>query len=337
MFCLYSFLNSKMVQIGGSYIDEGAGGCVFRPYISCTDKVHIDNSKDTVGKIFDDHQYEGELKYFQLIKKYIDPKSEFTVDLLGTCKTDDKQFKPSDEKHKCSKYSRDFDQIIYEYGGKNLRKVLLSRDILMDDIVPHMRMLFKGIVTINKANFLHFDIKLDNILFEQRTNKFNIVDFGLMRRVDRVYTPNFVPKANFDYPWYCPEHKMWFLLQTIGMRSYEYALHLFERNFSIVKLSDIFKHFPEQETHFKAFYNLCKKTPEKAIEVIEKNAIKTDVYSLGMVLYHMLRYFAKTDLYYDGILMRELFSLSAQMMCFDPRKRLTAQQSLKAFDKILQQ
>lgn len=320
-------------QSGAAYVNEGAGGCVFRPHIACD--LGGKKYKHTVGKIFDDHHFQSEQKYFEFVKNTIDPEGEFTVPMFGTCVVKPHKFKKSDEKHKCSKVASEYHQIVFQDGGADFRDYLIETTMSVDEIVRHMRPLFYGIYKMSKMNYVHFDIKLENILFDEKRKKFYIIDFGLMRGVDRVYTESFAKKANFDYLWWPPEIKFWHLLMNDNITTFDDARDMFDRNFGLVRLKDIWRHFPEQEIHLKSFYMMCESNPKKAIDVIKKHASKVDVYGLGMSLYVMLRVSVEGGLYENAQLVKELFALSAKMICFDPRERISSRDALLQFDTIM--
>lgn len=316
---------------GKGFVDEGTGGCVFRPHIQCS--AQVPTSKNTVGKVFEDDHYASELKQFQKIKSKIDPNNTFTVELFGACKVSHGDFKKSDEKEKCSKIGPDYRQIIFGNGGEDLSK--LAYTLVLDDIVPHMRNLFYGICQIKNAQYAHFDIKPANLLFDKNTNRFNIVDFGLMTSLDNIYKPGKEYMLMFNYQWYPPEMKCWCMLNRNAFDKYETVIATINQNFRTIPLYDIFQHFPNNEMHLNAFYLFCKAHPKKGLAVIEKNVHKIDVYSLGTTMYHLLRVCAELGNYRSTVLVKQMFDLCKKMICFDPRKRLSPEQALVEYDKIV--
>jgi serine/threonine protein kinase len=168
------------------YVAEGAYGCVFNPAVKQCSKR---NSTPTVTKVFK-YKWAAHEEYnaTELVKQ-LDPNGIFTIRAFGSCPVSRDKFAEA-EMIKCSILenvtANRLHQIVYEYGGVTLDRVS------WDDIWDKFGALFYGIEALQNAGMAHMDIKEANTVYDAKTGKLALIDFGLCRPLKHVFTKNTV-------------------------------------------------------------------------------------------------------------------------------------------------
>ena len=280
-------LLKQFIQEGGILIGEGTSGCLFCPpfnpgtpiqssYPIYPEKnIQLDfekyNKSDYIGKILSikeqlskNDSYENEIK--QLLKiKQLDPNGKYTpeliyanvyskIELLDKLK---EKYKDSDiniyncinDKIKIEKYG----YIISKNTGKSL-------DIKYNDLLPLETDIKKLKKILNKFyellefikilydnNYLHLDIKLNNITIkEEEDDKLYLIDFGRTQKIN-----------NFNYD----DIIKYYLRIDNGMYSFEPKIYINLINakkiyfLSYIYFKDLIKYVDENFDHLIFPYN----------------------------------------------------------------------------------
>ena len=82
-------------------------------------------------------------------------------------------------------------QITYENGGIDIHYIFKKKldelnKLNLFKLLQKFANVFEGLCIINENNLVHFDIRLDNILYDNKKNKFTIIDFGLMKEKKNI-------------------------------------------------------------------------------------------------------------------------------------------------------
>lgn len=164
-------------------IGQGSFGCVVKPPMQLIEKDKEYLNDNYVGKIFlDINEFLKEREILEKIK-IIDKENNFTIPYIswsrgisnnGLCK------------------NRYMNQMVYQLilgdGGKDLVKN--NCKITYEEFLNIFKIFLEGIKTIGDKNYIHQDIKPDNVLlYCGDTKKLNLIDFSLYMKTEDIYMP----------------------------------------------------------------------------------------------------------------------------------------------------
>jgi serine/threonine protein kinase len=181
-----------------SVIGEGSYGCVHKPSLKCKDKKM--SYSDKISKLILNDDADTEIDTYSYMNK-IDKSKKYYLGKPIKCNLkNDKYTLKSIKKCKISSEVLNnilnYSLLILKYGGINLtsfsEKMALVEDSKsnvqkMKKFWMEARRLFHGIATMDKHNLIHHDIKPDNIVYSESTNRVNYIDFGLMQKYEVAY------------------------------------------------------------------------------------------------------------------------------------------------------
>lgn len=346
------------------YLGKGATGCVIKPGLQCKDGENFGD--DTISKLFDDeHLYEKEVKINDIIKR-LDPDNKFTIKIFSNCskKISETREKVDDIQECTNLRSKNIYQIVYEYGGIdffNLIKSQLKYISNIFDFFKNMIKIFEGIKKLSDNNFIHFDIKIDNLLYNPKKSKIVLIDFGSLKNVNEFF--NNVNKYNlYINGYYSPHYPMEFKLLTYILLKYDVPnlnsnIETYIKNVNI-KLNEPQSSYNDiRSKHFDKFRLLQSYLHNKSINYINyfrtkyrhqhinlfeikeleiEMCKKIDVYQMGLVLSELL---LATLLYksedeiktipFDGI-----FILLRGMIEPNPFERFSIDEVIKLYSEL---
>jgi serine/threonine protein kinase len=254
-------------------VGEGSYGCVFQPALKCIGNSSKNNK--FVGKVFQEDD-EALIEWDATnILHHIDKDQDLYIYPLRKCDVQDQLLK------NCSfrDHKQTHKQLIMKFGGVPIDTFCgrLHRKLSRRDLIDLTINLFIGIKKMLQQYLVHQDIKMENILTDEKGNV-RLIDFGFMTSLQ-----NFATKKNVLYsddkieayyvnpPEYRFHHANAMHDSTIINKEYK---HLSK----IKKITK--KEFMEQLTGLLLF--LEKKKGKT--EIIH---YKSDIYSLGLVLYEL--------------------------------------------------
>lgn len=285
-------------------IGEGAYGVIYKPALPCDTKKKY---RDTVGKVFENAEAMLTEKYNHEFINKIDPEHKYTVQLYDECSLVDSQ-----------KY-----QLIYKYGGSDMKHLLLSKGspAKFKRILKSIKPVLMGLQILIKKGYAHMDIKPDNIL-KKGTNIY-LIDFGLTTKTDQLYVPENDYIFNHDYPYYPCEFKLinyndsFETFYTKYKKSINMEVYLFNTKINIFDQLQITFNINIKQQLFKIYMNFNKD---------KLDTDKIDLFSLGITLF----------LFYvwSGIKNDKIKDLIRGMTHFDVTKRFNIKQTIKEYNKI---
>lgn len=200
-------------------LSQGAYGCVYRPGINC--KGNTENKKYITKIQKSDESSQREIDIGIFIRKNIKNYTQMYAPIIKSCPVNLAKIKDS-EIEKCEVISKNKNQYKtptyiankIKYVGKDtLAQYMLDTFNEIEDITPFFAKMFEGhlyllksVEGLSKKSIIHFDIKENNIIYNENTDQPIIIDFGLSFRVNQLKTPESYVDAFYVYyekypPW----------------------------------------------------------------------------------------------------------------------------------------
>lgn len=343
-----------------NYIGKGSYGCVIKPNINCNGTFGKNNQ--ITKFFFFKKDYLIEIKNQKKVESF-DKKGYFIIKKINNCKIflTPEIIKKINNINLCELKLNEVYQITYEYGGIDLYNLFKKEfDFLLKinlfNFLQKFSNIFDGLSKLNKNNLFHNDIKIDNILYNKKNNKFKIIDFGFMN----ISYLNIIKMLKYNPHGSYPNE-----LNILGVISDEYFfkdLKKYNLNSNelikylekyILLLNELYKdntdpYFQKILILINDIYNYFKIDIFKNIDLtfFEKKNLsknykefrnKLDVYMLGLTLNELLiKIFLNVQKNPTiKIIPFELFSLIKKMVIFNPYERLTIQQATIEFKSIM--
>lgn len=323
------------------YINNGTFGCVMAPGISCKSK---NPQHNTVSKLFSlpDKSSEEVILHKKIIGA-IDPKNIFTTDLKEHCDIPTKVFDQNEIK-KCRNFTmhdtkkQSLPQILYEYGGFDLMES--CRRYMFDELFQAMAAPFKGLIILGEKNYVHLDIKPENMVYNSDTKKMSIIDFGLASTMSDVYRHEKLYILQHTYPYYPPEFLVAANLYKKGsthnlMQNYAYL------SFMIKKLYVSARNIPNEVLQELQKLNAIDvddlvKAVNNGRQVMDPT--KIDIYMLGVSLFEILEMCVihnKVDFSANPKFYARIIKLIRKMVDANPITRCSPEDALVEYSKIV--
>lgn len=191
-------------------LSQGSFGCTFYPGISCKGKP-VYNDK-TITKIQVKDQNSTNEAYIGSIIRDIPSYSLFFLPVINECPINLRKISQK-EISKC-KIIKNYKNIyvamevpyVKEIKFVDMIKTKTAKDIILT-VIETYKYLLMALDKLQQVQVVHFDLKLENILFHGKTFDPRIIDFGISIPVKNITTSNLEP---FFYS-YAPEYYVWCL------------------------------------------------------------------------------------------------------------------------------
>jgi serine/threonine protein kinase len=352
-------------------IGEGSYGCVHKPSLTCKNKPKL-SYKNKVSKVLRKKSATDELKEYKNVNK-VDKNKDFylgkpvscniantpeNLDSIKKCKIGSEVLKNL-EKHKL---------IIIGDGGINIEDYVTKikkwtptialRNETELFLLESMR-LFTGLIKFKENGLVHHDLKPQNIVYNEKINRLNFIDFGLMTSKEKLIeesnkNKNSLGVFHWSFPWEIEYvNKTNFIdlkSKSISYRKviYNSLLEDFVNYLKIDKIESMHSYFyyvlnstidrSEYRKDRAVFLNDYKKFILDNIDIyqyddfLEKSIDTIDSYGLGFTMMHWLLY---TQKFLDNQLAQKLFMLFYQMITPNLLGRLRIEESRNQFEHIL--
>jgi serine/threonine protein kinase len=356
-------------------IGEGAFGCVHKPSLTCSNK-RI-SYKNKISKIMLSKEAMKELNEYALIAK-IDKNKEYYLGMPIKCKLKNtaKAVKAINKcKHIKKKYFRrgtvkknisNMSLLVMNDGGDNLKTIskIFYKMTNQPDTIHKIKQfwiethrLFRGLISFQKYDIIHHDIKPQNIVYNLKTNRVNFIDFGHMRNMkEEIEKCERSDNWIYDSPFWNYPFEIQFLNKDEYMhftKKSEKEREQFVLDFvkdlnsdNDTKFTNAFRIFmnyilrdkskPEQKRWMDKYILDFKKTVIEQMDSYEefiKKSIETmDVYGLGMSLQFILLH---TKQFMEDEVVKEMEECFLNMTSADLQKRYSCFEAADAFESCL--
>lgn len=220
--------DSENLDSGANVIGEGTFGCAHKPSMMCRDKTQ--RNENEISKLMTSLNAIKELKEFALIDS-ADKGKQFYLGKPSKCEVarilsnirsirncPSGRFEPE----KIDNYSL----LVMKYGGQDLAifgeevqtwtKTKEHVDAIELFWLECVR-LFYGLKVLNDNDVLHHDLKQQNIVYDQATNRVNFIDFGFMEKKSRR-----ISDAKRSKSWLGNSHHWSFPLEAVYWNKKDY-------------------------------------------------------------------------------------------------------------------
>jgi len=277
------------------FVASGSYGCVIKPGYTCSKKHTKKHNKllsNTISKLFPkEKEWRSEINLQEIVQNEIDPDNKFTIKMIDNCELKPITLKKTQNIYKCSlvneEQSNNIYQIIYEHGGVDIYNIIVKRTypeiISKFNIINALNSfitILEGLKIMALKNYVHHDIKLDNILYDINKNKFILIDFGFLSKINKTYNVNsFIYKDphNITFKYFPPEYNLMFFAyinklnlsydDLTSINLYDFAVNLIPLLNKIMNISNI-------PNKYKQIFLKINKTMEYYIFTKSKEVIK---------------------------------------------------------------
>lgn len=364
-------------------VGEGTFGCVHKPSLECKEP-NIDYT-NKVSKIMTSDSANDELKEFKLLNK-IDKENEHFLGTPIKCnlKHTAKNLIDISKCRNSNKYHPNTSKeliklLIMEDGGVNCEQYLYSLRNSASDaetkknnlalFYMHFYNIFKSIEFFNKKKVAHRDIKLQNIVYNDKTEVMKMIDFGLLSSYKNAKHESRENKYWLNYFfWSIPPFALFanksryenikkYLGRPIShnykerltnytksvineldnnssMNNHFYGTLTRRNNFKILKLKKSFH---------KSFENMISKIHLYSHrEYLKKMFYALDVYNLGHTLLHSFTiiepdFHINKTYFFKVNFIKKMVELGLDMLSFDVFDHISISESIERYKTILQE
>ena len=355
---------TKMADV----IGEGTYGCIHKPSLKCKNKNVNYNKK--ISKILLKKNAKKEMDEYEILSK-IDKKhnyylgnpvicepaeNDYNLNSIEQCET----FKEEDSDDNINNNNL----IIMNDGGINLEVFADKMHELakspetaktMELFWIEFHRVLMGIQLFLKNGILHFDMKPQNIVYNESANRVNIIDFGLMRKIDSVIdssakSDNFLGVYHWSYPFECNFHNKNVFDEFTKLSDADkkkYHLKIIDKLNNKSKSVSAFRNFfsfiidhsdnSERQNmiihkYMDGFLNFITNQLHEYAPFLKMSLETVDVYGVGIAIAYVNN---MTKHLVDENFSQDLKDLAFQMTNSNLSNRYTVEKSIQRFEEIL--
>ena len=354
--CIFAVLFLKVLYMS-KFLNEGGYGCIYYPGMKCDGTPQL--TKKVVSKLQrNDESAQNEIQMGERIKAIPNYQLYF-LPVIASCPVKLSKIKPT-LLNACSNISerdreRDKDAkgdgdgyILMEVPyvlNKSFYTILVdmysSKKHVIIGLIENYTYLLEALRTLLDEQIVHFDLKSDNILYNQQTHLPLLLDFGLS-----IYMPNLTAQTMGNYFYnYTPDYYVWPLeVHLINFLLYETEHPLTEQDVKQIAatyvkhnkgLGNFSAHFHQEylracETHLRTYIGQEKK---KTIDILLAFYPTWDNYALSILYLKTLAF-----MFPQGFHKNSLILYFSQMLLYnihpDPAKRYSLEETKQRFKDI---
>jgi serine/threonine protein kinase len=327
-------------------IGEGTYGCVHRPPLKCETGTNVDY-KNKISKVMTTKDADSELSEYSLIDQ-ADPKFKFHMTTPIECNPE-KNANTLKAIDKCSEsfQSRDIDKyklLIMPDGGldlNNYAKKTLSRKQI-DIFWIEAQRIFFGLKVMKDTGLVHHDFKPHNIVYNEKNQRTNYIDFGFMKKNSEIITQCKQSiyrdgKAHWSFPYEFRFVNKDEFLDSFNKETFEGYFknedEQLDTFIEYVTATDERQEF--KETFMKQVYLMLKYDlrSETYDAFLQKSVETIDVYGVGLSFLYVLKRFAYKM---DPKIVADLNELFLNMITPRVSLRYSADVALNRYEAIIE-
>ena len=280
---------SELISVGGY-------GCVYKPAISCSGKSTRENSFISKLQVYNKSSI-NEINIGNKLKKF---KAHFGLP-ESSCKV-----RKSNMVKKDCPLTKEHEQLVLikmKYiENRSFFDLVIADELLESQIyflLHSFSFLVKSIHILKKQGIIHYDLKLDNILYDVKSNSPKIIDFGISIEKSKISLTDLKETFWVYAPWYyvwSPDiHFMCYIVNVNRNPSRKDVEKLI---YDYIKGNEILQLIPKKELdeYKKKYVNYLSgfigMSETEIAKIIISNSDTWDLYSLGLI-YIKLVYFLK--------------------------------------------
>lgn len=329
-------------------IGKGTYGCVHKPSMKCT--IPKVNYRNKISKLMTKTNANSEIKEYAKISN-ADKQSDFFPGVPLQCEADTKLKTNIEAFQQCGININTRNAIlVMEDGGidltnyaKNVSHMEINaknKKKIKDFWVEAYRVL-RGLKLFLDHGLVHRDIKPDNIVYNEKLNRINIIDFGLLKTVDNIV--NECKNHEYDFPifhWNFPPETILYNGVTSLIFSEFFDIMKIKRQ--VTKIYNNTKSLPTDEKkivikHIKeslfSNYNTITVLAEKKTDEFLDRSIETfDIYGTGISFMAVLQDSRKL---LDPGLFNDFEVLFSKMMAVPLFERIQIDELMSEYNYIL--
>ena len=304
-------------------IGQGTYGCLHRPSLKCSpaDKNTPPNInyEKKVSKIMHADYAEDEYAEYEKLSK-LDPKGEYFLKMPIKCKPEASEYNINSIKE-CKDtvsltefmiHPKAYSLLIMEDGEMDFQEYIQFYHPIMkldklEKLFIEFHNVFLGIKLLIDNNIIHNDLKMNNLLINQKTGKITIIDFGYAtNKIEAIKSckKSQFGKANKFYYTHPFEmvftNKKMFSLAQKNIKNKQYDF--FKKLFSDKQVKDFFSYIRNKEDiqkikrewNYYILNNFLKKRGDGKMQdfyskFLEKHFNTYDIYGMGIVCFYLLQ------------------------------------------------
>lgn len=364
-------------------IGEGSYGCVHKPSLLCQNKPQYLNYTNKISKILDKEEADKELKEFINIKD-IDPLDNYHNGTPTKCSPlDNKKQRSYIRKCRNSTFkkalkkidgeivplSNNLELLVMKDGGLDLRKfvdkfhnrpVNYNNNKIIQHFFIEFERAFIALRSLEDTDYIHNDLKLDNMVYNVDTNRFNFIDFGLTSKFQSIkhkgsrddyflgdqchwsFPPDiiFINSSTFKSVVTDLKKKKRTIPQVIKKYFYSDSYGRTDDNWASFALSDIYPSyynsnnmvFINKDRNDQLFETIKYIKQNNQHDFLIKAIYSIDSYGVGMALSNCVHKFKK---FLNNDTFEQLVQLCDTMTTWDITKRKNCHELTKDYQNIL--
>ena len=332
-------------QNGGKVIGEGGYGCVLKPGLTCKGKGM--KTKKFITKIqVENSTSRRESKIGEMVKKIPFSKKYFAP-IISSCEYNHKVVQMVSSKYNCSFFSKypnkkfTISRLPYIKGSdyKNYLRSSIDNNTFLYAIIHGYIYLLFSLFMLNKQGIIHYDIKGENIMYDEKRDIPIIIDFGLSIIKDEIKPnfndPNYIYQLKEYFYTYAPDYSLWcldihYLCFIINHPNNDVRNEIYDMVNTYMEYNKAFDIFSDElystfkQLSIKQLHKYADMGVEKSIKHILKYSDTWDNYSLSIMFLRILNMF---EMKKRGNFLQSFQKLLEINIHPDPKERLSLDKS----------